>query len=82
MIPKKWRSNECISILLESVAFHIFSIIDGKFLKQHCIICGNVIVNEVIKLSKLKSHYHKKHKNSSSKPKNYLKERLLKRLQK
>lgn len=64
------------------MGFHIFNIIDYKLLKQHCIICGNVIANEVIKLSKLKWRYHKKHKNLSSKPKNYLKERLLKSLQK
>lgn len=56
MILKKWGSNEFILVLLKSMTSHIFTIIDCKLLKQHCIICGNVIANEAIKLSKLTWH--------------------------
>ena len=55
MILKKWRSNEFIPVLLKSMT-HVLTIIDGKLLNRHCIICGNVIANEVIKLSKVKWH--------------------------
>lgn len=55
-ILKKWGSNEFILVLLKSMTSHRFTIIDDKLLKQHCIICGNVIANEAIKFSKLTWH--------------------------
>lgn len=53
IIMKKWGANECLAVLLKRFTSHIFTISDGKLLKQHCIICDNAIANEAIKLPKL-----------------------------
>lgn len=38
MMLKNWRSHEFILALLKSMTSPIFTIIDGKLLKRHCII--------------------------------------------